>query len=446
LRSELFGTKETGDMRVLQEQLARSHKVAVWGLGYLGYTEILRLQSCGFVPLVWDYQPERLRDLLAGKYPAQAHMTAWSIGGQMPSPDMNRLVSADSPEALFETPIQLFCVPADIGWSVHTEIRDILLANREVLAGKLLIFLSAGVPGRIDDHYMDALRETGCDVAVAFRDDWTFEELLDKTRPQVIAADSARGLESARFFFESMGFKTRSLPSIKAAEILANAENMLQALISTYLNQLAAAFPDTDIRKVSELLLAGYRPRLRHPTLGHLDVRQLAALKHLTAEDATDAALSLAADVQRSSLSTLLSYADQLVDNGVSGVALLGLAPAHAAKRDVGFSSSCLLAEYLHKKGIAVFVCDPAYTDDEIRTLLSFVRPFSLEAQLPADTALIMSEIPMLRRLTSQDLQRLGWLDAKIIIDNLGMLRYTAFSENTVYHVPGDGKLKFPRK
>lgn len=428
-------------MRIFRERLAQSREIAVWGLGYLGYTEILRLQSRGFVPLLWDQSPQRVQALLSGDYPEASSKRAWSLSGEMPSPDTARMKVPSDPADLFAAPVHLFCMPTESNLALHEEIKKILFAHADSLSGKLLIFLSAGIPGKIDSLYVAPLRDAGCHIACAFREDWVFEEMMDTTRFRVVAGKDAAGLEAARFFFALAGCRTRSLPSIKAAEIMASAENMLQALSSTYLNQLATAFPETDIRKMTELLVDKHRSRLRHPSLGHLDIRQIFALGHLTAEDAADAALTLAGDVQRSSLTTLLSYADALADNGIRSVAILGTAPIQAAGRDTRYSPARILAEYLHKKNTAVFLYDPAYSAAELREIFPYAELFAPDAPLPAEAALVMTEIPQLRRFSQNDLDRLGWSTAKVVIDNPGLFQYAAFSADTIYHVPGDGNL-----
>ena len=42
-------------MEQFKEKLLKNKVVSVWGAGYLGYTEIMRLQSNGFKVNVFDY-------------------------------------------------------------------------------------------------------------------------------------------------------------------------------------------------------------------------------------------------------------------------------------------------------------------------------------------------------------------------------------------------------
>lgn len=419
------------------DRFAQERTVTIWGIGYLGYTEALRMQNLGFTPVLWDYIPGRLSAVQEKTYLDSSITAAWSLAQNIPVIAPDRAVFTSDVDRATEPAVHLICIPGEDD-KLYRNIRDILSQKLFQREDALLLFLSATSPGFMDSIVSGQAR---CGIATAFRQDWYFEEMLTDAKPRVVGANDVRSLHMARTFFDMLQQPCTCLSSIKAAEVMAHAEQLLQNMSSTFVNQLALAFPDTDIRQIAPDLFQRLTPRLQAPTLGQMDVRQFTALRHLTSGQGDTEKLTLPKDTQRASFSLLLSYADILLSHKVSHVAILGLSPLLAAQRDPRMSPALILADYLHQHEVEITVHDPSYDAESLKKLLPYATVWHLDSPTTAEAVLIMRDIPSCRALTQQQLETLGITHARIVFDNMGMFRFNPFPDTCVYHVPGDGKL-----
>lgn len=427
-------------MQQIWRRFAQDHTVTIWGMGYLGYTEALRFQTLGFIPVLWDYLPSRLEELRGKVYPDSGTKAAWNLAQPLAELDVSRVIIAQEPRTALRSSVHLVCMPAE-DRSFYQQVRNIM--QQELLSREdaLVLFLSATSPGFIDSNFTLGPGDVRCGIATAFRQDWYFEEMLADSRPRVVGANTSASTEMARQFFDMLQLPAVYLSSIKSAEIMAHAQQLMQDMSSTFVNQLALTFPDTDIREIAPLLFQRQTPRLQVPSLGQMDVRQVTALRHLSTGLGAIEQLSLAQETQRASLSLLLTYADHLLACKTDHAVILGLSPLLAAQRDPRMSPPLILADYLNQHGVRITVHDPSYDADSLNKLLPYATVWNLDAPVAADAVLIMRDIPSCRMLTQVQLEELGITKARIVLDNTGIFRFNDFPDSCFYHVPGDGKL-----
>lgn len=77
-------------MNTFKELLLNTKRVSVWGVGYLGYTTILRLQENGFCSVVYDFNEDRLDDLKNNLYPEKEQINSWSKRGKIPAINLEK--------------------------------------------------------------------------------------------------------------------------------------------------------------------------------------------------------------------------------------------------------------------------------------------------------------------------------------------------------------------
>ena len=97
----------------LIDRMNISGKVAVWGIGYLGYTTLLRCHQHGLFTHIYALDGEHLEDLRLGHYPDREIRIAWSEIGSVPPVSLHRMVFAEALEELFEDelPVHLIALP-----------------------------------------------------------------------------------------------------------------------------------------------------------------------------------------------------------------------------------------------------------------------------------------------------------------------------------------------
>ena len=100
------------------------------------------------------------------------------------------------------------------------------------------------------------------------------------------------------------------------------------------------------------------------------------------------------------------------------------------------------MAEKLLSQKVQVRLHDPYYTEDEIAELLPDAEVIrDLEHPLNSECIVMMTPHRAYRYLNQSELDSLGVTSAKFVIDNTGLWQDFQFAEETIYHIPGDGKL-----
>ena len=424
------------------QRLLLKKQVAIWGMGYLGYTFALKLQAAGFKARVIDFNAERYENLKSGNYPTRDQKEIWSQAIELPKLTQSLVEVVKTSSAMFaDTPVHIIGFPAE-GHGIE-KLVSTFIEHRESINKSLILFQAAETPGNIDANVISPLNIAGvkCFIASAFRSDWTINEFFKNEKEQVLAANDDESLNIAGHFFEVIGQKHVSLSSIREAEIYENARNSLHSLIGGYVSQLALGFPHTDIRKMTGLLLRNINTKDIHFRIGSDRYKTAISNEHLVCGAKHPEFLTLIKEAQEASLSLLLSYADVLLRKGMKSILILGLS-AVGDQKDLRFSPSIFLAEYLSNKGADVYVHDPFFEEAEIKEIIPFVKPVNLnQVNLTPDAIVIMTDHSCYKSFTQEDLDSKGISQCKIILVNVGVFKNFTFSPSTLYHLVGDGKL-----
>ncbi|MBF0329981.1 MAG: hypothetical protein HQL10_12550 [Nitrospirae bacterium] len=434
-------------MQKFKEVLLASKTVSVWGIGYLGYSTILLLQSQGFFVNVYSWDNVTAADIKKGAYPTGKQRNLWSVKDEVPAVDISRLSIKSSPDDLFPSAVHIIALPyikTDGGEDVLSAIADTFIKNGKRAANSLVIFQAAGVPGGIEGEFIGRIENAKikCFYASAFRSDWTFEEFFSNEKAVVLSGYSQESLDKVQVFYDALGIKNSSLATLKEAEIYENTKNSIEYVFSAILNQLSLAYPETDITKMVKLLSSLFGLNEAAISVGTSSYRTLNSINHLLMGANNPGMLSIIKESQAVNLSSLLNYADAVKRRGARSVTILGLSVKGDLK-DIRLSPSLILAEYFNENGITVFVNDPFFTEKEIKEILPFANFIDIKnGKLITDAVFIMASHKEYRYFTQKDIERLCINNRKIIIDNTGLLKAFRFSSKATYHVPGDGKLQ----
>ena len=94
------------------EALFAKKTVSVWGIGYLGYTTILRLQSKGFYVNCFSFDQAVFDDIQTGKYPYEYMRQAWSLNNDMPRIDIEKVNFCEDVKGMFDSNVHVIALPA----------------------------------------------------------------------------------------------------------------------------------------------------------------------------------------------------------------------------------------------------------------------------------------------------------------------------------------------
>ncbi len=428
--------------------LLSKRRVSVWGVGYLGYTTLLWLQSKGFMADVFIFEPDLIKPFQIGNYPLQVQSETWSSKGDIPTLDLDKISVAGDIKTMFQNYVHIISSPgkSETGnFNRLTELSQYFITNRDNTKTPLVIFQSAETPGDIQRYFIEPLQSEGCNYAIAsaFRTDWSVEEFLFSNKQPVIAGVDDDSLEKTKIFFETLGIEYATLSSIKEAEIYEGARKTLQYTISSFVNQLPLAYPDTDIRKMTGLLTNDIQCTDIGPSIGAIGYKSVCATDHLIAGSVLPERLSLTRETGAANLSSILTYVDIIKRHSFISVTIMGIS-GKGDQKDIRLSPGLILAEGLIRQGVKVWIHDPYFTSRDIIDLFPNAAGHIDISKRPTDSPCIimMTTHRMYRYFSQDDLDRLGITSAELVIDNTGLWNNISFSEDTTYHIPGDGQLE----
>ena len=421
--------------------ILESKKVSIWGIGYLGYTTILKLQEYGFRVTLFDYTESRLTDLQKGVYPGVEQITYWSKTGKIPSLDLTKIEFAKNINELFYNSIHIISFPSDNSFS-YEDLSELFIKNKDKLKNCLVIFLSASSSTGID-NFIKKLEKNKITIHIgtSFRDDWTIEEFLDASVVKVVSGNSEAAAIYTESFFRLMEFQVIKVKNIKEAVIYENVKNALNYTVMAFFNQLSLAFPDVNIQKLFSLMMSNCNFKKLLLGVSGVDYKSEQAIENLLESDGGNY-LTILKESNRINISFLFKYAESLVNRGVESVTVLGLS-SFGTMKDLRFSPSVILAEYLNRLNIKVFIHDDNFNGNEVSEILPFCFFTDIyNEKINTDAIIAMSLCEGYKFFTQKDIKKKGFLSVKFFIDNTGFFKNFTFNEKTVYHQFCDGNLK----
>lgn len=434
-------------MNKFTEKLYATKTVSVWGIGYLGYTSVLRLQSKGFFVNCATLEKDVRHDIQNGQYPYEYMKQTWSLNNEIPKIDIQQIAFPESYDAMFDSNLHIIALPGFKNSGkpeTYTLLIDIFSKHIDKLHNSLILFQSAEKAGTVKKHFIDPLKKAGaeCYFASAFRSDWSIEEFLLGSETRMLGANDKKSLEIASKVFTIMEIDFDTLEGIEEAEVYENGKNCLHYATQAFFTQLSLGYPHIDMNDVSAKIAQNFVVSPKKSGLNLLNHKNMLHINHILAGQRGEY-LSIIQETQAVNMNAALFYADILKNHQIASIAILGLS-VEGARKDIRASVSILLAEYLHNLDVEIFIHDPYFTEEEIQALLPFARAYRLDAteKKGCEAYILMGSNPAYNRLTQHDIEKNAIFNAKIIIDSLGIFKHFSFSSQTIYHQVGDGGLK----
>jgi len=431
-------------MDKFKQKLLQTKRVSVWGIGYLGYTTVLKLQTEGFSADVYDFTTERLNGLADGSYPTKEQRNTWTKHTQIPKIDLDRASIIEEINLLFNNSVHIISSPLFNQDSTDSldKLLKMFIEHGSQMENALIVFQAAGVPRTIENQFINVVKKEGIETNIVsiFRSDWNIEDFLHSGKNRFIAGNSERAVAMGTTFTEVLHLNPIVLNSIVEAEVFENAKNSLEYTMTAFFNQLSLAYPDIDISTMSQKLLAQMCVDDVSMGVSSIDYQSEQAIEHLL-EGARLDYLGVIKEARSSNLSLLLYYADLLKNSGIRSVTIFGLSSYNSLK-DLRFSPSLMLSEYLLKIGIDVSIHDSNFTKKEILKNLSKCTVLELnDSKISTDAVIVMSMSEEYKYYTQEYLDEVGFTSSKIVIDNTDLFQDFKYNSETLYHRIGDGKL-----
>ena len=432
-------------MDKFKERLLNNKIISVWGIGYLGYTKILKLQAYGFKVNAFDNTNTGFKEKIKhNNYLTNELVFRWSEHAYIPPIDITK-INIGEIDLMFNTNIHILAFPFvdREGNRLLNNLVNIFIEQKDKLKDALIIFQSVSTPGVINRDFIDKLHKNGIniDVVTAFRNDWTLEEFFFNSRKRMLAANNLKALKKGKCFYNLLGANFKILSSIKESEIYENARNSFQYLTTAFINQLAFAYPDTNIRNMTEHLLDDIELDKSHLSIGTSGYKMVKSIENLLEGSNNPNAFSLAKEAGLVNLGLILEYAEVVKRKGFQSVTLLGLT-IKGNQKNIDLSPSVILSEHLIKSGIYVCIDDPFYNETSLSKIVKNAKHINIfKDGLKCDALFVMTDHKKYRSISQNDINTLGFKEIKIIIDNVSLFKEFTFDHPTIYHSIGDGNL-----
>jgi len=428
-------------MNNFKESLLHTKRVSIWGIGYLGYTTVLRLQKNGFTSTIYDFIESRLNNLTNSTYPSKEQLYSWSKHGKAPSLDLEKLDIVKDSTLLFKNHVHIVSFPNSESFD-YLSLSKLFLKNRYALKNSLIIFQSAGVPKTIEASFCKILEEEGLNIEIStvFRSDWTIEDFFNKNSQRIISANTQEAIDKTEIFLELLGLESIKLAHIEEAEVYENTKNALNYTMVAFFNQLSLAYPHIDINVLVKNLLKEMSFSNLSLGVSSVDYKSGHSIENIL-RGSSGNYLSILKEANSTNISFLFYYVNLLKNKNVDSVTILGISSYNSMK-DLRFSPSVMLAEYLNKENIKVYIHDENFNKDELLDILPYCEYIDMNSQsVHSDVVVIMSLTKEYTFFTQKRVDDIGISKARYVLDNTGFFKNFKYSDYTLYHQLCDGNL-----
>lgn len=437
---------------MILKNILKTKTVSVWGLGYLGYTTMLKLQNSGFRIAVFTTDANQVRQFLSGKYPDREQISSWSRMGYLPKLDYERISLAKNSKELFKSShLHIITIPES-----HKNIRDNNITSqladmfsknlKDKGIAPLIIFESAFVPGHIEKYFVEKLKKRNliCSrdyyLGTLFRTDWNIEAFIGKNDRMPIAGSCAKSQKAIADLADYLGIPTVKLDNLKESEIYANSINAIQTMVNDFIRQLSLGYPSVNMKKLSEILFKNIMFEDCVLNIGTGGARMAFAVDNLIKGSTNPGNLTLLKEFQDINVTSVLNYGEYITRHGYKSAAILGIT-YKGNQKDITFSPAITLADYLIKNSVKVFLNDSFCTKIEIERLAKGAEIIGFpDKAFSADVLVLASDQNEYKRLSQSMLDRVP-MKTRLIIDNYGIWSHLKFKNRIKYHQVGDGSL-----
>jgi UDP-N-acetyl-D-glucosamine dehydrogenase len=264
----------------LEKINARTLRVGVIGLGYVGLPLVLLFEERGFPVLGFDVDPQKAELLNAG----QSYIRHIGEERIRKAFKKDRVEATTNFDRLGECDAVIICVPTPLGAHREPDLKYIRMTGETIMErlrpGQLVVLESTTYPGTTREELLTRFEKTGLtcgkDFFLAFspeREDPGNERYNTQTIPKVVGGMDAQSLRAAVALYGSAVDRVVPVSSPEVAESSKLLENIFRAVNIALVNEMKVVFErmGIDIWEVIEAAKTkpfGFMPFYPGPGLG----------------------------------------------------------------------------------------------------------------------------------------------------------------------------------
>ena len=449
-------------MNKLVKELKEGKKsVAIWGLGYIGYSSMAYFARAGIHCLGYDIIEERVKQINeTGKIEqkgktALPNVNLW-LGFNIEYMHEDGLIKATTNwQELISNdyPVHLVAVPTEKK-DEHEEhkptseyLEDIFTKLCEYKNVKnedppLVIIESTLSAHVLDDLIIPLLENKGIKVGkdlligVAPRRDWFVDpDKTLKTLPRVVGGTNKETTELITEVLSLICDTVLKAKDHNHASIVKSIENAYRQMDITLANQLSLAYPDIDMKHVLKLVGTKWNMQTYHPSFG-IGGYCIPIAPYYVIEGAKNPeVLTLLKSSTEFEKNHQKRIVDSLVKREIKNVGILGISYSGDLKVHI-LSPALKIIKHLKENGINVKVNDPYYSDEELKEITK-VDSFKFPEGLNQFDAILIHTPHMRYCHTPHQSIKSNLKNCKLILDNKGIWKDVELNP-IEYHEAGD--------
>ncbi|WP_372998789.1 UDP binding domain-containing protein [Sulfurimonas sp.] len=357
--------------------MINSKKVAIYGLGYLGYTTLSNLVDNYIDCYVYDYKDDR-RDSkdsvkLFNDFFDNLFLTENSYKSK------KSLVNFCSDTELFQMQdinTHLICIPTEDAGVPNVELLEKIISSfRKIKNNKIHIIIESTLyPKIIKNIILPKLSSSGMEIDKDFflsfvvrQDVIKSLDDLKKDNTYMLSAISDLSLIEVENFYSYIGQNYIITKDYEVLEIIKHVENSLEHLHQSFANQILLSFPEININEVFKLLQEHKGIDLSS-SIGSNGFAIPVSSRVLLDSIENQNSLSLLKESILVDMSMITVVKDDLTKNNIKKVLILGVSSEKDVKQDI-FSTYLRLATYLNESNFEVFIYDPFFDSYELNSI-----------------------------------------------------------------------------
>lgn len=392
---------------------ASSHRISVFGLGYVGAVSLACLARDGHEMTGVDIDPGKLELLRSGQAPIVETGIQELTRAVMRGGSVN--VTHSVREAILSTDLSFVCVGTPARGNGNQDLSAITRIAEEIGAvlpekssRHVVVIRSTVKPGTVEEVVQPAIEaasglKAGRDFSLCFQPEFLREgtSINDYDHPPltVVGATDEHGVALLRSVFGHLPCEFVAT-SIRTAEMLKYACNAFHALKVTFANEVGRVSQSVgvDPHEVMKLLCMDRQLNISSAYLrpgfafgGSCLPKDLKALLYLAKSN--DVELPMLSSVLPSNVAHIEHAIEQVLASGKRSIGMLGLS-FKAGTDDLRESPLVIMAERFIGKGLQLCIYDP---EVHIARLIGANRRF-IEESIPHIASLMSNDLPKLIR------------------------------------------------
>jgi len=347
-------------MNLRKKLLTGEAKLAIWGAGYIGYSNAMHFAKHSVSSILVDIDEKKVKLINDGE-PPYKEIKTW-LGFDI-SPFTHLVTATSNWKQAHLCPVHFIAVNTEKDAKPWDAALRNVCSKIVKCQPRLIIVESTLAPGWTDSIVMPMLGSQA-QIAIAPRRDWfTLQDKSLEVLDRIVGASSEEALKEAIDVLSIVSRKIHVASNYRIAELVKSVENAIRHLGIAFSYQLALAYPNLDVREILRLCATKWNIDLYQPSIGIGGYCLPLSPQYVLSGTTVD--IPILRNAVYADFVMPKVIANEIAHRKLTKVCILGLAYKGNLKVHVS-SPSIRLAKELKAIAIDVGVNDPLYSNEEI--------------------------------------------------------------------------------